>query len=147
MIYVINQGGSQSYIMDSHYKDWNKSKEQIKSVANFNLKKRLEETQIDTLLIEGRTLGYFDTEFNLKSVLLTSEHLKQKLATRFGWPVYAVLPVKDFCYFFSEKDLEFFSNRLGTTVLEEYNQSPHPITRELVKISDEGIKAIGEYKD
>jgi len=53
--------------------------------------------------------------------------------------------VRDFCYIFSEEDLEYFSQRLGSVVLDEYNNSGYPITTEILRFSNTAIEAIGKY--
>jgi hypothetical protein len=71
--------------------------------------------------------------------------MKEKLNKDFGFPFYAVIPVRDFCYIFSEKDFEFFSNRIGEVVVEEYKNSGYPITTEILKFTENGIKSVGKY--
>lgn len=67
--------------------------------------------------------------------------MRTKLQDSFGFPFYAVLPVRDFCYIFSQKDFAFFSTRLGSTVVKEYKESGYPITPEILKFSDKGVEA------
>jgi len=81
----------------------------------------------------------------LKSALLFSTNLKQKVSSIIGWPIYCVLPVRDFCYIFSASDKDKLINELGQTVVKEYNESGYEITKEIIKISYDGIEAIGKY--
>lgn len=147
LIYVVNKNGGQTYIMNSTYKKWGKTFDEIKRIGMSNLNSLLTKCKIDTLIIENRVLGYFYTEFSLKTSFLAATKLKEKVESNYGWPIYAVFPVKDFCYIFSEKDFDFFSAKLGSTVLKEFNKSPHPVSTEIIKISDDGIEAIGQYKE
>jgi hypothetical protein len=43
-----------------------------------------------------------------------------------------------------EKDKTLL-NRMGRVVVNEYNRSGYPITTEVLRISDQGIEAIGEF--
>jgi hypothetical protein len=44
----------------------------------------------------------------LKGSLLFAPMMKEKIKKDIGNPFYAVMPVRDFCYIFSEKDFDFF---------------------------------------
>ena len=74
-----------------------------------------------------------------------SGKLKQKISSILGWPIYAVLPVRDFCYMFSVQDKDRIIESLGATVIKEYNESGYEITKEIIEISDSGVNAIGKY--
>ncbi|MNW12112.1 hypothetical protein D3C71_2097190 [compost metagenome] len=84
-------------------------------------------------------------EVALKSSCLFSSKIKNLVQNTIGFPFYAVIPVRDFCYIFAEEDFEYFSQRLGSVVLEEYNGSGYPITTEILKFSETGVEAIGKY--
>ena len=71
--------------------------------------------------------------------------MKNKIESDFGFPFYAVIPVRDFCYIFSENDFAFFSERIGKVVVDEYKQSGYPITTEILKFTDEGVETVGQY--
>jgi hypothetical protein len=49
--------------------------------------------------------------------------MKEKINKNFSFPFYAIIPVRDFCYIFSEKDFDFFSERIGKVVVDEFKQS------------------------
>ncbi len=71
--------------------------------------------------------------------------MKEKVKQDFGFPFYAVIPVRDFCYIFSGKDFDFFSGRIGKVVVDEYKQSGYQITTEILKFTDKGVEAVGQY--
>jgi hypothetical protein len=81
----------------------------------------------------------------LKSACLFSSKIKDLVKNSIGFPFYAVIPVRDFCYIFGEQDFEYFSERLGSVVVEEYEKSGYPITTEILKFSENGVKAMGKY--
>ncbi|RXM45414.1 hypothetical protein BOW55_16090 [Flavobacterium sp. YO12] len=84
-------------------------------------------------------------EVSLKSSCLFSSNFKNLVQNNIGFPFYAVIPVRDFCYVFAEEDFDYFSQYLGTVVLEEYSGSGYPITTEILKFSETGVEAIGKY--
>ena len=97
--------------------------------------------------IENRKLGMFETDDEtLKAALLFAPSIKERVRKDFGFPFYAVIPVRDFCYIFSKKDFDFFSKKLGPTVVEEYKKSGHPITTEILKFSNKGVEVVGTYR-
>jgi hypothetical protein len=106
----------------------------------------LEQTDILFDDIEGRKLGQINVALtSLKGSLLFASGMKNKIERALGFPFYAVLPVRDFCYLFSENDLDFFTGRIGNIVVEEYKQSGYPITTEILKFSDKGVEGVGKY--
>ena len=127
---------------------WNISEQEFKMQVDNNMNNLLDKTNIEMLQTENNAkLAYFDAEIEgLKAALLFSKNLKQKVLSILGFPIYCVLPVRDFCYMFSEQDKDDLINSLGETVLKEYQNSGYEITTEIIKISDEGIEAIGKYK-
>ncbi len=118
----------------------------LENQANSNADKLLEKTTITYDIIENRELGLIEVEdITLKGALLFAPTMKNKVKKDFGFPFYAVIPVRDFCYIFSEKDFEFFSSRIGKVVVDEYKQSGYPITTEILKFTDKGVEVVGKY--
>lgn len=99
-------------------------------------------------LENGATLAYFDTEIEeLNSALLMASNLKHKISSILGWPIYSVLPVSDFCYMFSIHDKDILIDSLRPIVVKEFNESGYEITKEIIEISDDGVRTIGRYDD
>lgn len=128
---------------------WNIDEATFKEHVNINMNILLEESKIETMILEnGATVAFFDTKINeLKSALLMSSNLKQKISPILGWPIFSVLPVCDFCYMFSSLDKDILIDALGATVVKEYKESGYEITKEIIEISDSGIEAIGKYDE
>lgn len=126
---------------------WDIDEQVLKEQVAINMVALLENSTIETsTLNDGTILAYFDTLIEeLKAALVFSNNLKEKISPILGWPVYCVLPVRDFCYLFSEADMETLVETLAATVVKEYNESGYEITTEIIKISDDGIEAIGKY--
>lgn len=145
-VFIYSDDFKNTWLTYEQLTKWNISEKEFIETVYKNIQLELLNTSFQIDLIENIKLGFFETEHTtLKSSLLLSKNLKEKVINELGWPICAVLPVRDFCYLFSEKDFDFFSDRLGAIVVEEYKNSGYPITTEIIKISDDGIKAIGEY--
>ena len=100
--------------------------------------KRLEVQKID-----GMKLGLVPITSVFKASIIFAPNFRTFVSTELEWPVLAVLPCRDFIYVLSEKDKALL-NRMGAVVQREYRESGYPITTEVLKISDNGIKAIGK---
>jgi hypothetical protein len=145
-VYLVRENGKLSWITKKDIENWKVSESDIENFANLNGDRLLESATLKYEIIENKKLGYFETnDETLKASLLFSTKLKTKVKDLFGWPIYAVIPVRDFCYIFSEKDFDFFSQRLGQTVIKEYNESGYPVTTELLKFTDSGVEVYGKY--
>ncbi|WP_316845806.1 hypothetical protein [Pedobacter psychrodurus] len=145
-VYVFSVENKLIWITKDDLKKWNITETELDKQANVNADKLLEKTPITFDTIENRKLGLIELEHTtLKAALLFAPAMKEKVKADFGFPFYAVIPVRDFCYIFSETDFEFFSGRIGKVVVDEYKQSGYPITTEVLKFTDEGVEAIGRY--
>ena len=145
-IYTHRGNGKLSWITKDDIGKWNITENELDIQANDNANKLLAQTPISIDTVENRKLGLIDVEYpNLKGALLFASTMKEKVMADFGFPFYAVIPVRDFCYIFSEQDFDYFSARIGNVVVEEYKQSGYPITTEILKFTIEGVKAVGKY--
>jgi hypothetical protein len=145
-VFVYSSEGGLSWITYDDIGKWDITEEELESQAHSNAEILLERSSIFVDVIEGKKLGSIDTEDeSLKGALLFAPKFKEKISKDFGFPFYAVVPVRDFCYIFSEVDFDFFSSRLGGTVVKEYKESGYPITTEILKFTHDGVKAIGKY--
>jgi hypothetical protein len=62
-----------------------------------------------------------------------------------GWPLRAVAPCRDFVYLFRDRDDSMLES-LAAAVSHEHAGSPQPLTLEVLRIGDDGVEAIGEYR-
>lgn len=146
-IYLHSENDRFTWISKADLKKWNITDSDLENQAQKNADRILAESKIKFDTIENRKLGMLESEYtNLKSAILFAPSMKERVKTDFSYPFYAVIPVRDFCYIFSEKDFEFFSQRIGPVVVDEFKQSGYPITTEILKFSDDGIKTVGIYK-
>lgn len=145
-VYVHSGHNKFSWITKEDIKKWNITEAELDKQANQNAKLMLDKSPITFDTIENRKLGMINAEHeSLKGALLFAPNIKDKVLKDFGFPFYAVIPVRDFCYIFSEKDFDFFSGRLGKTVVQEYKESGYPITTQILKITDKGVETVGKY--
>lgn len=145
-VYVVKGGGRLTWVKKSDLEAWSLTEQELDKVADINGNKLLERASLRFDILDEKKLGYFDTEEEaFKATLLFASGLKEKVIKEFGWPIYAVIPVRDFCYIFSEADFDYFSNELGEVASKEYKRSANPITSELLKISDGGVTVVKKY--
>ncbi|WP_300599113.1 hypothetical protein [Niabella sp.] len=145
-VYIHRRPGELTWVSDEDLKKWNITPALLAAQADQNANKLLQQVSITIDTVEGHKLGFIDTaQTTLKGALLFASGMKEKIKADFGFPFYAVIPVRDFCYLFSEEDFNFFSKRLAPTVVEEYKQSGYPVTTEILKFSNKGVDAVGRY--
>lgn len=147
MIFVYDTPIHKIWINEEQLTSWTIDNEKLVKAAYVNLDRVLETAKLEIETVDDKKLGFFTLEDEtLKSVLILAKGLKSKIEKEIGWPIIAVVPVRDFCYIFAENDFEFFAERVGDTVMNEYQNSAYPVTLELLKRDDDGIKAVGRFE-
>ncbi|WKL49055.1 hypothetical protein Q1W71_04540 [Flavobacterium pectinovorum] len=145
-VFMLNTNNNFSFISDDDLIDWNLDLEGLKNQVDLNLDTFLDKVQIEIEDVDNHKLGMIHIEeVWLKSACLFSSKIKDLVKNNIGFPFYAVIPVRDFCYIFGEQDFGYFSERLGSVVVEEYEKSGYPITTEILKFSETGVEAMGKY--
>jgi hypothetical protein len=146
--YVYYEHDEYHWITFPQLEKWQITEATLKAQVDVNMNALLDASGIETTTLEsGETLAYFETEMEgVKSALLFAGNLKKKLHPLLGWPVYAVLPVRDFCYVFSEKDKPGLIEFLADIVIKTYQEGGYEITSEIIRISDGGVHAVGKFK-
>ncbi|MEK7949800.1 hypothetical protein [Luteolibacter soli] len=109
-----------------------------------NLSRALEEATIECNEIDGVHLGFLSTSLPFKAALLLAPNLREVVGAKLGWPLLAVVPDRDFIYLWDARHSDFVG-KVGKVVVREYNQAPYPISTEVYRVSDEGIRAIGAF--
>ena len=144
LVYVDKEEKRITWINNSQLKDWAVSKEQAFGAAEQNMASLMEHIEIQIESIEQHQLAMFATDSVFKASLIFSPNFKDSVKKKIGWPVYVVIPCRDFAYAFSIKDKDLI-NRVGKVVVDEFKNSGYSITTEVLEISDSGIEAIGEF--
>ena len=124
--------------------DWGVPMTELDAAARENLDRLLHGKRLEVERDDGRALGMVPIDsVALKASVIFAPGLKGFVEAELGWPVLAVIPCRDFIYLFSEGD--DVVSALGDTVQREFRESAYPITTEVLRISDEGIEAIGHF--
>jgi len=146
--YIYYDSGQYIWINYDQLREWQIEEQMFKQQVEINMNVLLGNSNIEiTETEDALRLAFFETSIEgVKSALLFSQNLKEKVEPLLGWPIYCVLPVRDFCYMFSQKD-EGLLSRLGEIVLDEYSNSAYPVTTEALLLSDDGIKTVGKYNE
>jgi hypothetical protein len=135
------------YIEQSSLEKWGVKKEDIVQVAKENMNNITTQTLLNIELVDNIAVGMLSMEETfLKASIILSSTFRDLVYSTHGWPIYAVIPCRDFVYIISEKDIDFLGN-LGEIVNREYHNSSYPITQEVFMVSDEGIHAIGTFEN
>ncbi len=145
-VYMLSSDSNQIFLSKDYLEKWNITENDLDIQANYNADNLLSKSTLSFDTIDNRKLGIINVDNEtLKPALLFAPTMREKVKKDFSFPFYAVIPVRDFCYIFSEKDFDFFSGRLGDVVADEYNQSAYPITTEVIRFSDKGVESVGQY--
>jgi hypothetical protein len=144
LVYTDTEETRITWLTPSVLATWGCSRAVVAGVAAENMAALLRDTPIDVEPVEEFRLGMFATHSPFKGSLIFSPNLKEVVAPKLGWPVYAVIPCRDFAYVFPEKDYELIP-RLGGVVVREHIRSAYPISTEVFRISDAGLEAIGHF--
>lgn len=125
---------------------WGISQAEVEAAALSNLNSLLVGLSPEVSHVAGSMLGMIPVHEPFKASVLLAPALKAFASPSLGWPILAVLPCRDFVYILPESNGDLL-NRLGGTVTQEYRNSGYPITTEVFRISDDGIRAIGKFPE
>jgi uncharacterized protein YtpQ (UPF0354 family) len=139
--------GTITWVTPGMLKDWHVSRDEAAQAASTNMNRLLEGKQPElTSAIDGMSLGMVPVNSVFKASTIFAPNFKEFVSKKIGWPVLAVIPCRDFMFVLAEKDKALLS-RMGAVVQKEYRQSGYPITTEVLRVSDEGISAIGSFPE
>ncbi len=124
--------------------DWQVSLAAVEAAAYANLDTALAKAKIAYDDIDGARLGFLDTSLPFKSALILAPQLRSVVSSVLGWPLYAVVPDRDFLFLWDTAQKELIG-RVGGVVMKEFSQAAYPLTTEVLEITDEGISAIGAF--
>ncbi|WP_145428241.1 hypothetical protein [Symmachiella dynata] len=146
-VFTSADGTQITWINESMLDDWGVTRKQVVERAKENMAAIVAETKIEVEDIAGNKLGMISTEETpFKASLILSPAFRDLVSPTHGWPVCAVVPCRDFAYVIRNDNRDFLA-RLGGVVIKEYRNSGHPITKDVLQVSDEGITAIGTYPE
>jgi hypothetical protein len=144
-VFVAPDGSRISWVTDSMLVEWQVARGDVVAQAHANMDQLVAETTLEVEEIDGVKLGMLSTqETPFKASLILSKRFCDLVSPTHGWPVYVVIPARDFAYVLSRDDRDFLG-RLGGVVVREYNESGHPITQDVLEVGDDVITAIGSF--
>ena len=123
--------------------DWGVTVEEANQAATRNQDRLLDGIQLQVEEIEGDALGMIPVNSPYKASVIFAGTFKEMVEPILGWPVLAVLPCRDFIYVV--KNDSPLLGKMGSVVVNEFQKSGYPITTEVLRITDDGIEAIGKY--
>jgi hypothetical protein len=146
-VYTPADGSSITWIDDSMLVDWGVTRELVALEAEKNMAEIVAGASLEVDDIDGNHLGMIATEeTSFKASLILSPQFRSLVSPALGWPVRVVVPCRDFVYVVRCDKPEFLP-RLGGVVVREFHSSGHSITKDVLEVSNDGIKAIGTFGD
>lgn len=124
---------------------WGVSIEDACAAAWINQDRLLDGIELETSSGGDRlnTLGMIPVDPPYKASTIFAAAFKKLVEPALGWPVLVVLPCRDFVYVIAEGSP--LLNKLGSVVVNEFKNSGYPITTEVLRVSDDGIEALGRF--
>jgi hypothetical protein len=113
-------------------------------IAFANLDRELSDAKVEFKQIGDVRLGFISATEPVKASLILSPGFRQKVEEVIGWPVLAVVPDRDFLYFWASRH-EGFVGQVGRIVVEQFARAAYPISTEVYLIGNDGVRAIGEF--
>lgn len=126
--------------------EWGQTRDSLFAAAGDNMLVLAEKMDITFEEIDGHKLGMIGTEWPAyKAALVFSRGFRARVEPVLGWPVFAVMPCRDFVYIVPAKDKELLP-RMGPVVVKEYKQGAYPLSTEVFELVDQGIRAAFEFQ-
>lgn len=144
MSWIAPDEGSSRWLCDEDVRTLRVEPEALMQAADANMETLLRSAKLQIQEIDSTPLGFFETASPFKSSLILAPSLEDAVRGALGWPVCAVVPCRDFLYLFPDGCDEFIP-RLGSVVVREYQDSGYPLTTQVLRLSDEGIEAVGKF--
>jgi len=145
LVYLADPGKHIVWMTRSLLAKLGASREVAEAHAADNLARLMTETPIETTEVDGHLLGMLATRSPLKASLIFAKNLREKAEPLLGWPLFAVIPCRDFAYLIPESAQALFP-RIAQVVIGEYTKRGYPISTEVFKIDSEKVAAIGEFQ-
>ena len=144
LVHYDDEAGLITWVTPDMLEELGISAEQAFTMASGNLGMELAAAEPKTMDMQGVALAMLGTKLPFKAALILAPNLKKVLGEKIGWPLLAVVPVRDFLYLWPAEHLDF-AGRVGPVVVREYLNSSYPISTEVFRIDDEGVEAIGAF--
>lgn len=144
-VLVSADGSRIAWITDWMVANWQVTRESVIQHAIENMNQLVANAEMEVMDIDGVPLGLIKTEeIAFKASFILTKAFRALVEPTHGWPVLVVAPTRDFVYVIPQQNHEFLG-RVGAVVIQEYNQSGHPVTRDVLEVGDEGVVPIGTF--
>ena len=145
LVYVTPDESRIAWITESVAERWGLAQESLAIVANENMQVLLAAAEVTFETIDDAKLGMVNTDYSaFKAALVFTPGFKEVVEPVLGWPVFALVPCRDFVFLIPEVDRDLV-DRAGGVVVKEYHESAYPLCTEVFELNDEGVHAIGEF--
>jgi hypothetical protein len=112
-----------SFITPAMVDKWQVSLAEVEATASRNLAAALATAKLEYEDVDGVRLGFLRTELPIKAAPILAPNLREVVSPVLGWPLYAVIPDRDFLYLWPTGHRSFIG-RAGRTVVKEFTTSP-----------------------
>jgi hypothetical protein len=144
LVHLSSDGRLVTWVTPAMLKELGLSEADAGTRAFANLGHALSQATVETTEIDGVQLGFIGTSLPFKASLILAPNLRDIVEAALGWPLMAVVPDRDFLYLWAARHKDFV-RRVGGVVVREYSQASYPISTEVYEITDQKIRAIGEF--
>ena len=144
-VLVLDSEKSVRFLKPGDLEQWQVTQEEVDTVAQENMRRLMLSMEFDVHLVDGRKLGFFNEGALMKAATILCPNFKDVVADRVGWPVLVIMPNRDFICVTAERDGEL-PDRFGEQAAKDYGESSHPLTLEVLRISDDGIEVVGKFE-
>ena len=134
-----------TFITPAQIDAWGVDAEAVMARAQDNQAALLEGKSLEISEVENMKVGMIPIATGLKASAVLASNFKLFVGDAIAWPVYVVVPCRDFALIFAQRD-QALIEKIGSVVLREFQESAYPITAEILAVDDAGIKAIGKFE-
>jgi hypothetical protein len=133
-----------TWVTQSMCDEWGVTIAEAGEAAYLNQERLLDGIELEVAEEDDRALGMIPLASPYKaSVVFARAAFRRLVEPVLGWPVLIVLPCRDFVYVMADNSP--LVDQIGSVVVNEFEQSGYPITTEVLRVSDDGIEAIGNF--
>lgn len=136
--------GAITWVSRPMLQDWAVAEDTVFQRGAENLDTELRTSTLEYREIDGMRLAFISSHLPFKASLILAPSFRQFAERIVGWPLLAAAPARDFLYLWNARHRELI-DRMGPTVVEEFESSPYPLSAEVFELTDEGLQAIGEF--
>jgi hypothetical protein len=135
------------WLNDAMALKWGQTKESLFATAVENMKLLLADASVEVTPVDEHKLGILKTKYTaFKAALVFCPGLKALAEPVLGWPLYVVMPCRDFVYLVPETARDILGG-VGHVVVKEFNDSSYPLSTEVFELTDSGLRAFAEFQN